>query len=241
MFDDCLIYEYRQTLIKPNKSVSTAFFPKEEGGQQAEKNARILLKYAIEDLLGWSPTEMQCKFNRDIADRMHLTKILKYISTPPEIDKENDYDYYAHYLYPKIIKFDLRQRTILVLKKVQNGEIHKFPRGFFDDNYGEVRAITCLNYVIGNSLPLMSIDEMYEMFSNDSQANIFLEEQRLILPRRLLFDTCLDYFHSSLCPSEQNNVLYHFYRFRKAYNAGCIALRKEKKKGEKAKAGKQNG
>lgn len=109
------IYEYEELLLGNTNSFSNQNFSSD---LQAQKSAKAILKFAIEKLLRWSPEEMAHRFNQEIIDKMKLKDILPYIPFPVELSRDTDFYYYAYYLYPKQITFDIKQSVIYTYRKI---------------------------------------------------------------------------------------------------------------------------
>jgi hypothetical protein len=205
-----LLYEYQLLLLGRIPSIQPDLFDGE--AKQKEKCALDIVRYAVEQLLRWSPKEMAAKFNADVIARLKLTKIVSYISFPPEADKKRDYFVYAHKLYPEIIPMNLYTLTILTYNNVHEKHLVKFPKGFFDDNLGRTRALLCMNYALAKDGKFQSIQELYKAFTETSGVQ-FIQRHRLDLARRLSWEYPIDFVRESLSRNDRDEMWHHYYKF----------------------------
>jgi hypothetical protein len=224
-----LLYEYQLLLLGKIPSIQPDLFEGE--AKQKEKAALDILRYAVEQLLRWSPQEMAAKFNGDVITKLKLTKIVSYVIFPPEADKKRDYFVYAHKLYPHIIPMDLYTLTILTYKNVHERRLVKFPKGFFDDNLGRTRALLCMNHALSIDGHFTSKRELYKTFSETAGAQ-FIQKHRLDLARRLSWSNPIDFVHEALPLNDRDEMWRHYYKFLVTRKA----LQKEIDDARKAKA-----
>jgi hypothetical protein len=206
-----LLYEYQLLLLGRIPSIQPDLFDGE--ARQKERAALDIVRYAVENLLRWSPKEMAAKFNDEVITRLKLTKIVSYITFPPEADKKRDYFVYAHKLYPHIIPMNLYTLTILTYNNVHEKHLVKFPKGFFDDNLGRTRALLCMNHALSSDRTVRTKQELYKMFTETTGMQ-FIQRHRLDLARRLSWETPLDFMHESLAPNDRDEMWYHYYKLK---------------------------
>lgn len=206
-----LLYEYQLLLLGRIPSIQPDLFDGE--ARQKEKAALDIIRYAVENLLRWTPKEMAAKFNEDVIQKMKLSKVVSYVSFPPEADKKRDYFVYAHKLYPDIVTMDLYTLTILTYHNVHEKHLVKFPKGFFDDNLGRTRALMCMNYALSRDGRFQSKQELYRMFTETSGMQ-FIQKHRLDLARRLSWENAIDFVHEALSRNDRDEMWYHYYKFK---------------------------
>lgn len=205
-----LLYEYQLLLLGKIPSIQPDLFDGEP--QQKEKAAIEIVRYAVEQLLRWTPKEMAAKFNKEVIMQLKLNKIVSYITFPPEADKHRDYFVYAHKLYPNVIPMDLYTLTILTYNKVHQKRLVKFPKGFFDDNLGRTRALLCMNHALAKDGNFSSKKELYKAFT-ETAGTQFIQKHRLDLARRLSWELPIDYVHDALSKNDRDEMWYHYYKF----------------------------
>lgn len=206
-----LLYEYQLLLMGQIPSIQPDLFDGEP--KQKEQAALSIIKYAVENLLRWTPKEMASKFNSEVIAKMKLNKIVSYVVFPPEADKTRDYFVYAHKLYPDKIPMNLYTLTVLTYNKVHQKHLVKFPKGFFDDNLGRTRALLCMNYALSRDGNFSSKKELYKAFTETTGAQ-FIQRHRLDLARRLSWEYPIDYVHESLSQNDKDEMWYHYYKFK---------------------------
>ena len=213
MLDSEVIHEYQQFLIDSHNTTEVLkisnYLMSGHNRPTIEKYSTIILRYVVEDILHWTPQEMYYKLNAEIIKKFELRQILSYITTPPEAG-DTDYFVYAHILYPDKIELDSEKLTIITYEKMLEGKLQKYPRNFFEDDKGRRRAIICLHYCLMNNENFSSIEEMYSLFSNTSQAQIFLRKYKLTPAYMNGWNSYLQYLHDAL-GTQASELLLHQY------------------------------
>ena len=102
----------------------------------------------------------------------HLCPIKDYL--------DRDFYIIIQKLYPDIVTNSFVENVIAIYKKVLNGELPRFPKGFFEGAKGETKALFCLRYAMNQKLLLHSNDtlERYLFFSRKDGAQ-FIRDVRL--------------------------------------------------------------
>lgn len=228
------IYNYDEILIGNETRFSGHFFEEKtaHGNNSARETALSVLRYAIEDLLRWTPRMMVECFNWDVVKTMKLTRIMEalYKTVPVQLDKKRDCYWYAHLLYPDEVIIRDEDLTIKTYRDLLDDKLNKFPKGFLEGDGGEDRIRLCLLYYLGQYFPVRSIEELYQRFAQEG--NKILKVAKLDGARRAHFDHPLDFLHSCLPDSQKDEFLYHYYRFR-FYN-------QQSKDTQRRKAGSQS-
>lgn len=209
-----VITEYEQVLIGNLEGLSLRYFPfKEKGNEQV---ALSVFRYAIEELLEWTPTDANRFFSQSVAEGMKLTPLLAYIDFPSEITEEHgQLTYILYLLYPKQIHYDFREQVIEIYQEVLLGK-RKYPRDYMYGHKGLLRAEICLQYVLNKEMIFNSKESLYGFFVSDS-IYAFLKEKKLYQLYRGFFDKPLDYLHESLPDGVRCEFLYQFYTFARAW------------------------
>lgn len=219
---DEILYEYEQLLLDKKNSIDSEMFCYNAKGN--ELVATEIFKYAIEKILHWTPQEAYKLLDANIIEILKLRQFVKYISFPPEFDPKFDFYYIVARIYPKTIKVNIKERTLIIYERILSGDIGpggrvatRFPQHFFDGRDGEMRAIFCLKYAIQNYGSFKNINDMYRIFAGP-EGREFLRKVKLNQACEVLFDFPIDYFHSVFSESQQkaNEFIYTMYRF-KAY------------------------
>lgn len=206
-----LIYEYEMVLLDKKLTISSFFF--NQSPQQNEKMALDVIRYAVEKYLKWSPTEMVEKFNADVIKQMKLDSIMRFILFPPEADEKRDYFVIAHKLYPKQVKLNNKEMSLMVYRRVLNGELYKFPKGFFDGSMGRYRAIICLQYVLAQKRIFNCSHDVYQAFASPRGTKL-LKDYKLQAARMTMWNHAIDYVHDALPDINKDEFWYRYYKFK---------------------------
>lgn len=227
-----IIYEYEQMLLGKKNMIDSEIFNRSAYGN--EKLALEIFRYAIEEILKWTPKEAFNCLNAEIVTILKLKNIAKYIEFPPEFNPSKDYGYIAAIIYPDVIKISNKERVLMLYESILNGKTQRFPKRFLEGRDGDMRVAYCLKYAIQNYGTFTGVEDLYKTFSGDEGLR-FLKKVKLHQCSSILFDYPIDHLHSCFSAEDQKNneFLYAMYRF-KAYDTDMI--RKEAKRKEEAKA-----
>ena len=213
MSDTVALYEYENILIGKASAFRVAF--RDTDIEKRRKTAGEIWRYAISDVLGWTPDMALLYLNQD------LIKQIKLDLTYPKIDysyskkKFFDLRFILQYAYPGIIKYNLEEDAKAEFERVnrlgafENYEKgQKFQKHFFSGLDGVKRAAVILNYAISLYLDDLTTQELYKFFQNTPKATSWLRKHKIDLVVKKLYPTPLDYLHNSLPSCEENNIYY---------------------------------
>lgn len=204
--------------------------------EMKEMDALTLVRYVIEELMGWSPQDAFECITPEIAKTYRLDVLYKYVvSCPKDIDKSEDYDYLVYRAYPKNIVYDIEKKTLRVYDKVMSGELERFPKNFFAGESCRTKLYYILLYAIEKSVPTREVEDLYRLFADPSKITKKLREWKLYLLMRQHFTSPLEYLHLALqnidmgkYGGEADEFLYNHYQFQKAYSQMKKIVDKEK-------------
>lgn len=220
--------EYDKVLLgKDVKSLNCYLFESE----QNEKIAIELMKYAFSYYLDWSPEDVYNNLTYEILEDLKLTKMLKYLKFPCELDKKKDLYYVACILYPKKFKVNNVELAIICYKEILEGKRAKFPKEYLTGQLGYTRAYACLQYLLVNYLSFDSKEDMYKFFASSSGTKT-LKKYKLSSACMDLFDTPLDFLHYALPENIKSDFLYNLYKFRSSEKRYKRKMREERKLGK---------
>lgn len=205
------IAEYEDTLVGKRKAISTFYFSYGENGNM--KLALQIMKYAFETYLKWEPPVLRDYLTNEVLERMKLKSLMRYIVFPPELNAKEDLFYIAWLIYPETIHYGKKDLALRVYIKLLNKEIQKFPKEFFTGSEGITRTQICLRYMIEHYLHFTSVRELYEFFSTDECIKT-LRKYKLLTICRDLYDTPVEYLHSSLSNDQKDIFWYRYFDFR---------------------------
>ncbi len=220
-----VIWQYDQYLTGAAPRMSTCYFETQNASdpgrnsnlQNMAKDAALcVLRYAVEDLLRWTPRMMVDMFNGETIKKMKLEVPIKVLNRdfPVQLDKKKDYYWYAHALYPDEIPVSDEALTIKTYRDLLSGKIKKLQKGFLEGTEGEERIRLCLKYYL-SQIGVTSIKGLYYDFAK--RGDKILAQCRLAAARRAHFDCAIDFLHVSLPTSQKDEFWYHYYKF-KQYN-----------------------
>jgi hypothetical protein len=135
----------------------------------------------------------------------------EYSDFPHELNSRKDMFYFAHWLYPDEIPYDVAKHVLDVYKGVLAGK-RKFSMCFFDDDFAMERAEICLLAAI-NSHGFANVKQLYDFFSSD-KGDTFIKSCKLDKPMKMYYKTPLKFLHFTLPEEYQNEYLYKAYKRR---------------------------
>ena len=201
--------EYEDILLGKRKDFSSVYM----GKNASQTNIKSILKFAFEELLGWTPETVRDYTDHNLIKALHLERPVKKLYFPPEVSRETDLFYLAGILYPETIHFSKKELILKVYQEVLDGKIAKYPKNFFTSSDGKLTACTCLYYALKQFLNITSIDELYAYFADRTQANAFLKRVRLKVPCDDIYEYPIDMLHDSLPETQRDELCYRFERF----------------------------
>lgn len=223
MNKEVLLFEYEQILLGNKSGFSPYYF--KYGNDTSQNYALYVIKFAVENYLGWDPEDMKNHFTKEVAIQMKLEPLMKYIEFPPELDKETDYYYLATFLYPNIIRIDIKELVLRTYKNVLSGKLCKFPKEYLSGTQGMMRAGICLQYMLNQNYTFHTIQDMYKFFSEPAGSRA-LKEFRLNNICNEIYEHPIDYLHESLPNAQKDEFWYHYYRFKVFNNQQIKKLKK---------------
>lgn len=203
--------EYEDILLGKKKNYSTVFFGRDKDA--CHRNALEIIRYALEAFLRWTPQDIAGNLTGDIIELMKLETLIKYIEFPGELNSKTDMFYIAHLLYPQVIPFHPKEKTLQIYAAIVSKKIYRYPKGFWEGTDGVLRAKTCLKYMLQNYTVFHNVAEMYKCFST-SEGNKLLRQYQLMGACECFFDAPLDFLHETLSKTQRSEFYYHYYRFQ---------------------------
>ena len=222
-----IINEYEEILIGNRKKISSNYFLFDKKGN--ERVALSVIRYAIENLLGWYVHNAIKLFNSNYISFMKLDQMVKYIVFPSDVTKD-DTEYILYLLYPKYVDYDIKRYTLRIYEKVMNNE-GRYPKDYMYGYLGMLRAKICLQYAINQNLLFKSADDLYNFFASKDCIK-YLKQNKLYQLYVSFYSTPLEYMHDSMPSSVKNEFLFHNYMFLNKYQQVVT----EEEKAEKNKA-----
>ena len=207
-----LLSDYENSLVGRYPEISGAYFASCDPGGANQKTAITLIKFAIENVLGWNDDEAIKRLDRYILRKMKLSGALEFIDFPPEVRK-GDPKYLLSILYPDKVHLNTNQLVDEVYKRVIEGNDKiQFPRGYFTGIEGFYRFCACFRYFCMHFFPFDSVQDIYEFYLSP-QGKVILDEYRLLVPARQFNINFLDVIHECSKGLPHAEMFYCFYKF----------------------------
>ena len=217
-------------------------------GAKVEKEQTVLeiIRYAIGELLGWTPQYAMTHLTYQVVEKMQLDRLMQYIDFPDGMSPKTDIEYVLSLAYPEL-PFDLKMHTHKLHEQVMSGQIKKYPTHFFRGHLGYQRANILLREMIASQYPNASADELYRLFASKKIMSV-LRKQKLDKPctsskkgAQQIYETPLDYLHYALPEDgstdadaanlpKRDPFLYAFLQFRIAYSECLQDMKPETQK-----------
>lgn len=235
----------KQTLISKYENMMMKDEAIRLSGTKDEKeiDALVLVRYIIEELMGWSPQDAFDCITPEIAKTFRLDVLYKYVvSCPRDIDKSIDYDYLVYRAYPKSVIYDIEKKTIDVYDRLIAGELERFPKNFFAGESCRTKLYYILLYAIRRSVPTREVGDLYRLFSDPKKITSKLRAWKLYQLMRQHFSSPLEFLHLALknidtgkYGGEADDFLFNHYQFQKAYTHMKKIVENEERMESKAK------
>lgn len=208
-----ILYEYEEILLGKNgKDFKTIFNGSLE---ERRKVAGVIWRYAISNLLRWTPEQAETSLTKEIIESLCLDKTYSKMEIEYGVRKFFDIRSVLRYAFPEKIKFDVEKHAIEEYKRVMkldewkyDNTKYRFHKGFFRGPDGAIRSQVILSYAIAVYFDDVSNYALYRFFGDEKEANQWLEDHRLggnVIPG---FKTSLELLHYSL-PQERGNKFYY--------------------------------
>ena len=141
--------------------------------------AKQILRFIFEELLEWTPEQVRDYLTPQIAEQLHLTRIVHQIDFPSECNPETDLFYLAAFVYPEQIRISKRKQVLFVYEKVLQGKLKNFPKIFFLSGDAEYNLEICLAYALNHFGNFHSVEELYGFFRRQTQILPFCQRTQV--------------------------------------------------------------
>lgn len=226
---DTLFMDYENSLIGAGKDIGIYNFYGSESGGANQQRAITCIRYALENVLGWTVEESIQKFDSYIITLMKLERIVDFICYPDEVI-DRDPRYILSLIYPQRVHLDLETMVLRIYKDVLAHEA-QFPREYFAGVNGFYRYCICLQYLITHYHPATSLDKLYS-FILSSEGKRFLKEYRLKTPAEQLEINILDCLYELTKEIGFSILYYKFYSFQEQFQKNGHSKKTENPSGE---------
>lgn len=234
---DSAFIDYDDSLIGRIPYIDAYNFYGTNPGGPNERKALACIRYALEDILCWTPEESILKFDDYVIHEMKLEKVISYIDFPIEVPYGNA-KYILSLLYPDKIKLNQQKLVEETFQSVldagnksldENGEkkserLKQFPREYFAGGQGFKRFCYCIKYIIENYKPMSSVEEVYHFFTSPSGKKM-LYDFRLKVPADQFSINMLSVLRYITSEEPDGELYYCYYTFLSELNELCSVER----------------
>ena len=213
--------EAQEEAVEDTKVKNDVNDPKSKKAEKAfkEKQAKVVIRYIISDILGWTVSEAESYLNADIFYSLKMDVLAKYLyNLPKDLDMSEDFDYFVDFCFDK--PYDYKRKLVRLFDQLWNGEISKYPRNFFK-NKGKEKLSFLLMEFISKNMANMTIEELYKRFSEAGTMNAMLNASNVLLKKpmdeiygQVGTGSPLDFLHNCLPEDQRDDFLYSFYQFQ---------------------------
>lgn len=217
MIKDTMYVDYDDSLIGRIPVVdSYNFYSTEDAKIANEKKALQCFRYAIEDVLEWTPEVAARKFDNYMIDIMNLRRLITYIDFPVEIIEDLCPKVILSKLYPDVVHVSAQSLIKNTFESVLKRDDRHFPRDYFSGARGYRRFAFCLKYLIENYLPISTVEGLYDFFDSQSGKK-FLYSYKLKVPAEQFSLSIPEVIHYITRYEPHSDLIYAFYVFNKNY------------------------
>ena len=205
------------------------------GRNATQDDMKDYLIYIFRDFLGWSPEEVRDNFTHELAEKLHITRLISKIKWPVELDREKDLFYVAVFLFPERIGYPKKERILSYYKEVYLKKEKTSQKTFFDPDLPKLYLINCAEYMLEKEFSDWPAEKIYSFFSGKKKIYMdVLKRYKIGIACQLNYEYVIDMIHEAL-PEEKKDIdLYAFWRVMHFYKENKIRLKVEK-------AGRKNG
>ena len=194
------------------KALSNSYFS--YSPEQNEKEAIELFRYVFGEVLHWTPDDIRNRLTMDIIDKLKLKKPYGKFLFPRELSARGDYWYIAKKCYPdRIHGASIEDIWKMEYLKVLDNRCGKFPKNYFTESEGQLRAKVFLLHQLNGTVRFESAEELYMFFADSATATKYLDSLKLKTPLEVLFHSPLEYLHEALPEVQRDEFLFKFAEF----------------------------
>ena len=193
-----------------------------------ENDALAVVRYAVTNILGWTPQEAFVFFNKEVMQKLKLDQACKYIQFPRDLSPNSDYWGIIYKAFPTQVSYEPYQRVLNMYKRLLKGEIKHFPRNVFDGTEGAEYLNSLLHYFISENIPANTVEDLYDAFGHSANIVKELKKAKLFYAYKNKFYSPLDWLHSSL-EDESNSLYYHYQQYMDVFEKTSQNIKQKKK------------
>ena len=202
------------------------------GRYSTQEEMRDYLLYIFEDFLGWSPEELRDHFTHELAEKLHITRLISKIKWPVELDRDKDLFYVAVFLYPDRITYPRRERVLAHYREVYLKKEKTSQKTFFDPDLPEMYLLNCMEYIMEEEFGDWSPEDIYAFFSGKKKTYMdVLRKYKIGIACQLNYEYIIDIVHQALPEEKRDTDLYAFWRVIHFYRDNKLRKKTDRKEG----------
>ncbi len=207
------ILQYEEKLLRGKKKATANTYTGDV--DTCDRLALAVFRHVIETILQWSPEEAFSNMSMTLIRNLNLNNEWNNLDLPREVRQYNTAKYVIARLYPKkyMRMFSKEALTIQVYRSVLEQRRGVFPKNYFLEADGEIRAIICLRFMLNTYVRYRDVESMYKDFSNTDMIMKILHEYGLKYACKTLFSSPLEYLHAALPKVQKSELWYNYYKF----------------------------
>lgn len=214
------LYEYEQILLG-NQINFKVSFERTGSTENKKKIVSFIWRYAIEDILKWTPEQALELLNTKLIKSLHLHKAMEEIEIRIEEKRKYNIREVLNVVYPDKISYSFTDEAISEFKRLNDLDEYetdtstkRFQSNYFTGSDGQKRAAIIFKYALNLSFGDKSVYEQYCFFADTSEAKKWMKNNKISGIMSSYYPEPIACLHASL-PIEQQNEVYYLNEYFK--------------------------
>lgn len=183
------------------------------GKSATQEDVADYLRYVFEEMLGWTPEDLRDKYTHELAEKLHISRLVGKVRWPVELDREKDLFYMAVFLYPDRITYPRKERILDYYKNVYIKKEKISQKTFYDADLPDLYLLNCARYMVDKEFGSWPVKKIYEFFTGKKKVYTeFLRKYKMTVVCQLNYEFAIDMIHEVLPEEKKDEDLYAFYR-----------------------------
>lgn len=230
---ELIISEYENVLlgINANRAFRALF-----NGTPTENQRQggIIWRYAIENLLHWTPIQAELYLTKEMIQKLKLDKTLVYMGIEFGPRHYFSIKKVLQIAFPEQVTYSVAEEAVSEYMRINklgqwkgNKDLQRYHRSFFKDEIGHDRSVAIVDYVISTYFGDMTMSQIYKFFGGP-KARKWVREHGLQLLSPFESSNTLDFLY--YMSSYQSKMLYFNEKIRAKIRdkMGKPAIRRKK-------------
>lgn len=202
-----LVNAYEAVMLKKKKIIP----PSLGAGQYTVETFEEALRVIFRDYYKWDPIQIRNALTAQDVEEMKLSFFLSKLDAPPEVDRKKELYYVAWALYPNTRHESEIELISRYYDKMMSGEAQRFPKGYFDNEIGELRAALIFKIIMNRHIipkyEIRTTEQAYMFFARKDIMKI-MEDCKIKALISLHYGNPLNYLHRFLPADKRSDRLY---------------------------------